>query len=185
MHRSRERLDGKNHPVHVTLKVLPGLPNLRRWHIFKAIRSAIADAAVRFDTRIVEYSVQSNHAHFIIESKNARTMGRAMQGLCIRIAKRLNKRLDRKGQIFKERYHARALRTPPEVRNALRYVLQNAERHAGGKYDVDLCSSGIHFTGWATEIAIEWVNAQAPPVNARPATWLLTKGWRRGGLLAL
>src|SRR5260221_1288761 len=54
-----------------------------------------------------------------------------MQGLSIRIARRLNKKLERRGKLFAARYHERILRTPTETRRALICVLGNARRHAG------------------------------------------------------
>ncbi len=39
------------------------------------------------------------------------------------------KLLGTRGQVFPERYHARILRTPTEVRRALRYLLLNRRRH--------------------------------------------------------
>ena len=38
--------------------------------------------------------------------------------------------MGRKGPVLQDRYHAHVLRTPAEVRNALRYVLGNFESHA-------------------------------------------------------
>jgi hypothetical protein len=48
-----------------------------------------------------------------------------------------------------DRYHARVLKTPREVRNVLAYVLLNRRRH-GRTAQVywDLASSGVVFDGW-------------------------------------
>jgi hypothetical protein len=48
----------------------------------------------------------------------------------IRIARGLNAMMGRTGPVFEDRYHAHVLRTPAEVRNALRYVLGNYSSHA-------------------------------------------------------
>ena len=37
---------------------------------------------------------------------------------------------ERRGSVFADRYHDRVLKTPREVRNALRYVLGNGRKHA-------------------------------------------------------
>src|SRR5690606_23810810 len=50
-------------------------------------------------------------------------------GLSIRIAKAVNRVLNRCGKVFGDRYHARALKTPRETRFALRYVLLNIKKH--------------------------------------------------------
>jgi hypothetical protein len=41
-----------------------------------------------------------------------------MQGFEVRLAKRLNSALTRRGKLFARRYHRRSLRTPREVFNA-------------------------------------------------------------------
>jgi hypothetical protein len=42
----------------------------------------------------------------------------------------VNRALERDGKLFGQRYHARSLRTPREVRNALRCVLLDRKHHA-------------------------------------------------------
>ena len=56
--------------------------------------------------------------HLIAEANDKASLSRGMQGLAVRLARRLNKRLGRRGTVFKERYHARLVRTPsrPEGR---------------------------------------------------------------------
>ena len=63
-----------------------------------------------------------------------------MQGLGIRIAKGLQKVMDRRGHVLKERYHAHILKTPTEVRRARLYLLNNA-RHHFGLTVADWCAS--------------------------------------------
>jgi hypothetical protein len=54
-----------------------------------------------------------------------------MNGLGVRVAKRLNRVMRRGGKVLDDRYHAHILRTPTEVRRARAYLLQNARRHYG------------------------------------------------------
>jgi hypothetical protein len=58
-----------------------------------------------------------------------------MQGLSVRVARAANGELGRKGRVFADRYHARALTTPRAVRFALRYVLLNVRKHEGRARD--------------------------------------------------
>jgi hypothetical protein len=102
----------------------------------------------------------------------------------------------RSGRVFDDRYHARLLRTPREVRNALRYVLLNARRHAAAAARttlramealLDPASSAGWFDGWKLGSSLV-PGAPAPaaprdPPVARARTWLLRLGWRRHGLL--
>src|ERR671936_607137 len=109
-----------------------------------------------------------------------------MQGLCIRLARVLNALADRSGRAFADRYHSLPLPTPTQVKNSLRYVLQNARKHAarqGVRFSprwLDPYSSAVFFDGWAEP-------ASPPPGETRPIaaarSWLLRIGWRRLGLL--
>ena len=109
-----------------------------------------------------------------------------MQGLCIRIAKRLNSMLQRKGAVFADRYHAQILKTPRQVRNALAYVLNNFRRHGEVLGDVpgnltDDRSSADWFDGFRNRPAYGELDDDAPV--AGPRTWLLRVGWRRHRLI--
>lgn len=172
-------------PRHVTLRLRGDLPNLRRKKAFLVVRGALAAAQDRHGLRVVHWSVMSNHLHLLVEAKDRLALSRGMQGLKIRMAKGLNRLWRRSGAVFEDRYHARALRTPREVRNALIYVLNNFRKHAKQcgrvltKSFVDPCSSGPGFDGWR--------DRRPEPISVmlgvRPRTWLLRVGWRRFGLL--
>ncbi len=191
-HTTRPRLPARI-PHHVTIRVQPGLASLRRGRTARIVRNAIRAGGNRVDFRVVEFNVLSNHIHLVVEATGAMSLARGMQGLEVRFARRINRALGRRGKLFPDRYHARALKTPREVRAALRYVLNNARHHAAARgerlspYWVDPCSSGPWFDGWAREIRNRepWMTelrAQPPP-NARATVWLLRVGWRRHGLL--
>jgi hypothetical protein len=55
-------------PCHVTLKVLPGLPSLRDGRIVRAVVEAFRCGAERGSFRILEFSIQSDHLHAIVEA---------------------------------------------------------------------------------------------------------------------
>jgi hypothetical protein len=152
--------------------------------------ASFAVAKERFGARLVHFSVQSNHLHLIVEVDDRRALSRAVQALATRLALRLNARLGRRGKIFADRYHARALRTPLEVRRALVYVLQNHRHHHSGSGHLsrfDPLSSAAYFNGFTEAVPPRQTASfvpprQAPVVHAR--TWLLRKGWRVHGLIS-
>ena len=74
---------------------------------------------------MLQFSVQTNHVHLLVEGDGTIELRRGIQGLAIRVAKAINRRLGRDGHVWDGRYHARVLRSPREVRNALVYILQN------------------------------------------------------------
>jgi len=110
-----------------------------------------------------------------------------MMAVGARIARALNRTFRRRGPVLAERFHARVLRTPREVRNALAYVLLNARRHARRLVPalrIDPASSGRWFGGWRNQPVGEGPTVGAIPVSP-PRTWLLGTGWRRYGLIDL
>ncbi len=86
-------------------------------------------ATDRFGVRIVEFSVQGNHLHLVVEADGSEALSRAMQGFGIRVAKGLNRMMNRGGRVLADRYHARPLRTPTEVRRTVAYVRHNHRKH--------------------------------------------------------
>ena len=184
-HGPRPKLSPR-HPVHVTLRLLRSVGSLRSDRAFHVVLRAFASSAARFCMRLIHYSVQGNHIHLIVEAAGKLSLTKGMQGLAIRIAKRLNKLLGRNGHVFSDRYHEHILATPAEVRNALAYVLNNARRHARqlgktlpGAW-LDPCSSSRAFDGWSDPLPPARAPAPQPPVLAA-GTWLITDGWRRHG----
>lgn len=167
-------------PAHVTLRVRNGLPSLRLSTTFSAVNVAMA-AGSTSTFRLVHFSVQRDHVHLLVEADTPVALVRGMQGLAIRIAKAVNRLLGRRGKVWADRYHARILRTPREVRNAFVYVLQNFRRHGVVARGLDPYSSARWFTGW--RIPTRQTVEPAPVAQAR--TWLARVGWSRLGLLSV
>lgn len=144
-------------------------------------------AAKERGLRLVHFSVQRRHIHLIVEAEATGALSRGIQGLCIRIAKNLNRRLGRRGTVFADRFHAHYLQSAAETFFALRYVLLNARRHDAQRGIVherlwiDPCSSGPYFSGWKG-FRLETIRERDRPV-ARPKTFLLLQGWRVHGLI--
>jgi hypothetical protein len=140
------------------------VPSLRSSRRFGVVRRALGAGRGRNGLRIVEFSVQGNHLHLIAEADNQNSLSRGMQGLNVRIARALNRLLQRTGTLFADHYHSRLLHSPTELCAAIRYVLGNAEHHFGER-GVDFFSSAA---------------PEGADVRAAPLGWLLRIGWRLG-----
>jgi len=158
-------------PLHVTLRMAPHVYNLRSRRSFRVIAAALRVGADRFDVRVLEFSVQGNHIHLLVEAPNPSALARAIQGLTIRVAKGLNRMMGRKGRVFDDRYHARVLRTPTEVRHAIRYILDNARKHAAQRGET-------YAPGYVDPYSSAGASDLALP---SAQTWLLRAGWTRAG----
>ena len=164
-HLRRAAIDARL-PLHVTLRVDTHVYNLRSERAWRHIAPALEAGADRFGVRVVQFSVQGNHIHCLVEAADAASLARAMKGLSVRLARRMNVLMGRRGRVMSERYHARALRTPTEVRNAMHYIRHNRRHHLG-----------------AEALPGTWVDPRSSEagVLALPAavTWLLRVGWTR------
>jgi putative transposase len=122
--------------------------------------------------------------HLIVEADGARAFALGVRALSIRIARRLNAMMGRSGPVLADRYHAHVLRTPAEVRNAVRYVLGNFESHGerrgerrSSKGWVDPFSSAAARAPRDVQLALF-----AEPAAERARTWLLKRAERGASL---
>ena len=175
------------------MRVRRDVPPLRRGRQRRILAHALWLLRRRWRSRfrVVHFSIQNDHVHLIVEAADAAALARGMQGLAVRIAKRLNNAIGRKGTVWADRYHARPLKTPTETRNAMVYVLQNGRHHpmdeSGAFVPVsclDPCSSAPWFSGWKERGIPRAPPEDDPPVE-EPRTWLLREGWRRAGAISV
>jgi hypothetical protein len=166
----------------VTMRACAGLVSLRSPRAFAAVQGALS-AAWKPGFRVVHFSVQSDHIHLIVEGEGKDALARGVLGLAIRVAKAVNRALDRTGKVWGDRYHARALASPREVRNGIRYVLFNFRKHRpADPHRIDACSSAPWFDGFREPVP----RSLDPPLTSPPVTWLLRTGWwKHHGLLSL
>jgi REP element-mobilizing transposase RayT len=178
--------------MHITVRLVDGLPRLRRRRGYQIVRRAVG-LANRFDgARICEISIQQNHLHLMVEAQSSGALTRTMRSFGITVAKQLNARYGRRGRVLDDRYHVVTLRTQAQVRAALLYVLANWRKHgedhdpAGVRRKTDRFSSGPYFTGWTEPIDLTTPPfPEDGPLPVRPpASWLLRVGWKRYGLLS-
>ena len=154
------------------------------------MKALLRAAQERFGYRVIQFSLQRNHLHLIVEALDWAALSRGSKGLAVRLARLITGRMGRAGRVFAHRYDAHVLRKPLEVRNALVYVLNNAKKHlreAGVLIPrgwIDPYSSASTFDGWMEGHVVP--QGSADPPAALPATvWLLTTGWRRHGPLSV
>ena len=212
-HRPRHLLS-RHHPLHIVVRLVPGVPSLRTRRLFGRVHRALAAAKERFGMRIIHYSVQDNHLHLLVEVEHPdsrlrgdkaaakRALTKAMQGLGVRLARRLNKVLGRRGRLIEERYHVTRLTTPRQVKNALLYILNNGRKHRAEKGLpcetgwLDPCATGVYFEYWGERVPgitawQSWVRQldeelgpkTGPRSIVAPRSWLLRTGWHKHGPL--
>jgi REP element-mobilizing transposase RayT len=188
------------HALHVVMRVVPAVGNMRRRSLYKAMRNATITAALRERFRIVHVSIQRNHVHMLVEADSKLALARGMQGFQISAARHINTALGfgarrRRGPVFADRYHVEVITSPTRARHALSYVLSNWRHHKEDQHGlaatwlVDPFSSGISFPDWQELDGQAWMwpsrETYDPLMVRRPQSWLLREGWKiRGSISA-
>jgi REP element-mobilizing transposase RayT len=175
-HLARSELS-RHHPVHTTLRVAHGCWNLRSRRALAALQGAFEGGRERFGFRLIHYSVQGNHLHLIVEVEGKESLSRGMQALTIRMARALNRMMQRRGSVFADRFHAHVLRSRREVAHALRYVFGNFAHHAQ-RWGAEIRAT---FRDPFSSVAFFAAEVPAGAPVAAPTTWLLRVGWRDAG----
>jgi len=178
----------KRHPSHVTIRVVSGMSSMRRRPFLRIFQRSLREVRGREDFRVVAYSVQDDHVHFIVEASNKDALARGMKAVGSRLARAVHRFFSRTGRVLAGRYHIRALKTPKEVRNALAYVLLNDRKHKQARTGqappvrIDPASSGRLFDGWSRQVFAEALVPRLVEVSP-PQTWLLCVAWKNSGLI--
>src|SRR5882757_8914672 len=169
-------------PLHVTMRALRGLPSFRAQTLYAAFERAVRRTR-REDFRIVEFSVQDNHLHLIVEADDSGALARGMKSFSVRANRLFNAALGRgRGRVWGDRYHRRDLTSAGQVRNALVYCLSNYKKHQGvtsGAPRIDPCSSARWFQGWT---AIRQ-RPDGPRPTEEALTVLLRRAWQKHGFI--
>ncbi len=165
-HRRRPRF--RRAALHVTVRIRREIWSLRTHRCFRALRRAFARGCERFGFRLIHFSVQRNHIHFVVEAPDEVALGRAMKGLEVRMARALNKLMHRHGPVFADRYHAHRLTSPREARFAIRYVLDNRIVHA--------LRAGLPAPAGVDPLCSDAWRHHMPSLVVDPEWWLLRIG---------
>jgi putative transposase len=86
-HRARPP-HAERHPLHVTLRAR--FRGMRTQRVFAALTQALRRSAQRAPERfrVVQFSIQADHVHLLVEATGKAALSRGVQGLCISISAR-------------------------------------------------------------------------------------------------
>jgi REP-associated tyrosine transposase len=173
---------------HVVLRTRKSVPRLRRGATYAAIARALRHTLGEHAFRVVHTSIQHNHLHFLVEADDKAALSHGMRSLAIVAARAINRVCKRSGKVFAYRYHATAISSPRQMRNALSYVLNNWRRHnederseAARHATLDPYSTALAFRGWKEAPRFALPADYVPLPCAEATTWLLNVGWQRHG----
>ena len=124
--------------MHLTKRVVQGLPGLRRPDVLRLFRELVEDARGR-GLETVVFAMMNEHLHWVVIPRSAEALRDATRYVFGRFARRLNRLFGRRGKVFTERYWSSCCRSVRHAWQVLGYVLRNA-RTAGcfvprGRFD--------------------------------------------------
>lgn len=163
--------------MHMTARRREGLPSFRQQRVGRLLLDLVNEK--NDDTfQIVEFSIQTNHLHFVAEAIDRETMIRKMQGFMIAFAKRLNRLLGgRRGAVWADRYFARDITSSRDMHNVLSYVFSNGKKHGVVPNEPDMMD--LYSTTWCF-LGLTAKNSEHWP-RPSPRTAMLKSWWRAHG----
>ena len=112
-------------PMHITQRLIPGLPSLRTQHVERKVASLVVAMQERGVT-VFARCTMGTHLHLFVRAKNRRALADACRYFFGQLARFVNALWKRKGSVFGERYFSRPVRNALQIWNTLGYVLRNA-----------------------------------------------------------
>jgi len=97
-HVKREEVSERE-PAHVTLRVVASVPSLRRKPFIRAFQRSLREVKGRTDFRVVEYSIQVDHVHIIVEASDKEALACGMKAVGSRLARAVHRVFARTGRV--------------------------------------------------------------------------------------
>ena len=169
---THDRRDDMEGWVHVCIKLQRWLPSLRKPAEYELLLERFRLVKERFGCSLRQFSVQEDHIHLLIETRNTSDLSRYMQGLQIRFARALNKLWKRTGKVFADRFFAKLCDDWRAIRAVTRYILNTALRHGVRNWrdnEADPYSSGPWYIRWRSFLWSRFEDPEArwPVVHPR------------------
>jgi REP element-mobilizing transposase RayT len=118
--------------LHLTVKILRTKANLKNKMVLSILKRSIMNAR-KMGLRVIHYSLEYDHVHFLIEAENNIIFGKGMQAFGVTFSKALNRLRKIKGAVYKHRYHFRKIAGARQLKNVLNYIFNNGIKHKTAK----------------------------------------------------
>jgi REP element-mobilizing transposase RayT len=86
------------------------------------------EAKKRFGLSVLDYAVTSNHVHLLLRDTGGDTIARSMQLVAGRMGQAFNRRKNRQGAFWEDRYHATAVEADTHLHRCIAYIDLNMVR---------------------------------------------------------
>ena len=78
-----------------------------------------------YNIEIVAYCIMNNHAHILIKTEDIKELSKYMQRINIKYSMYYNKKYNRIGYVFRDRYKAQGIYTEEHLYNCIKYIFDN------------------------------------------------------------
>ena len=78
-----------------------------------------------YNLRIIAYCIMNNHTHILIETKSVKELGKYMQRLNTKYGMYYNKKYNRVGYVFRDRYKSEGIYSEKHFYNCIKYIYNN------------------------------------------------------------
>lgn len=126
------------HRCHKKSFLLKFARDRRRW------RHWLFVAQRRFGLTVLNYIATSNHIHILVADQGNNEIAASMQLVAGRTAQEFNKRKNRHGAFWEDRYHATAVQSDHHLIRCLVYIDLNMVRAGVARHPCDWEVSGYH-----------------------------------------
>lgn len=110
----------------------------RRW------RHWLFEARRRYGFCVLNYIATSNHVHLLVADQGEREIAASMQLISSQTAQEYNRRKNRKGSFWEDRYHATAVQAGDHLIRCLSYIDLNMVRAGVVQHPREWRDSGYH-----------------------------------------
>jgi putative transposase len=126
------------HRCHQRSYLLRFAQDRRRW------RHWLFEAKRRYGLAVLNYIATSNHIHLLVADHGNNEIAASMQLVAGRIAQEYNRRKNRNGAFWEDRYHATAVQSNDHLVRCLIYIDLNMVRAGVARHPCDWEVSGYH-----------------------------------------
>lgn len=81
--------------------------------------------SAQHEIKIIAYCIMNNHVHMLIETYDIKELSKYMQRLNTTYAKYYNKKYNRIGYVFRDRYKSEGIYSEEQLYNCIKYIYDN------------------------------------------------------------
>ena len=139
---NRYRVPGQiwhiTHRCHQRAFLLGARDQRQRWLYW------LYEARKRFGLCVLNYIVTRNHIHLLVRDRGEGEIAKSMQLVAGRAAQEFNRRTERRGAYWEDRYHATAVSSDHHLAACMRYIDLNMVRAGAVQHPAQWQDSGYH-----------------------------------------